>query len=373
MFIDLHRHLGVEPVCQALGVSASAYYQRASGHRSDREIEDERLLGMIREVHRANYECYGYLRVWHELRRQGVDVGRDRVARLMRSAGLRGAKRRGRPPTTTNRDQAAAGRPDLVGRDFTAQAPNQLWLADLTQLCCWELRLYLAFVIDLFSRMVVGWQLAAHMRTDMVLDALKMAIAIRGPGATVGVTHHSDHGSQYVSLAYTQTLEDHGVRQSLGSVGDALDNAPAESWVDSLKTELIADRVWRTRSQLEIAVVEYIGWFNQARLHSSLGYLPPAEFEQRHLEQHQLPLSNPISGTRSVAVDSSKAADRLTTRRIQTAGVVDFAAEGLRAPNNAPVRERLHRARTATQADEGRTAIAGLCAPRFENPRSNRK
>jgi putative transposase len=316
MFIDLHRHLGVEPICQALGVSASAYYERASGERSVRELEDERLLSLIREVHRANYECYGYLRVWHELQRQGVRVGRDRVARLMRQDGLRGAKRRGRAPQTTKRDGGAHGGADLVQRDFTASAPNELWVADLTLVRCWELALYLAFVIDVFSRMIVGWQLASHMRTDMVLDALKMAIGIRGPGASVGLVHHSDHGSQYTSLAYTQTLSDHGVRQSLGSVGDALDNALAESWVDSLKTELIADRVWRTRSQLEIAIVEYIGWFNHVRLHSSLGYLPPAEHEARH-----------------------QASER-------------------------------DRARTATILTEGRNAPAGLYALQPQNPRS---
>jgi len=281
-----------------------------------RELEDERLLGPIREVHRANYECYGYLRVWHELRRRGVQVGRDRVARLMRSDGLRGAKRRGRPPQTTERDQAAPKRPDLVERQFVASAPNELWVADLTLVRCWELALYLAFVIDVFSRMIVGWQLAAHMRTDMVADALKMAIAIRGPGTWVGLVHHSDHGSQYTSLAYTQTLSDLGVQQSLGSLGDALDNALAESWVDSLKTELIANRVWRTRSQLEIAIVEYIGWFNHARLHSSLGYLPPAEHEARH-----------------------RASQR-------------------------------DRARTATNLIAGRQAPAGLSALRLENSRS---
>lgn len=144
-------------------------------------------------------------------------------------------------------------------RDFTAEAPNELWFADLTYLRCWEGVLYLAFIIDCFSRMIVGWQLASHMRTDLVLDALRMAIGIRGPGADVELVHHSDNGSQYVSFDYAQTLDDHSVLQSTGSVGDCYDNALAESWVDSLKTELIADRVWRTRQQLELAVVEYTG------------------------------------------------------------------------------------------------------------------
>jgi hypothetical protein len=185
---------------------------------------------------------------------------------------------------------------------------------------CWELVLYLAFIVDVFSRMIVGWQLAANMRTDMVLDALKMAIGMRGPGASVGLVHHSDHGSQYTSLAYTQTLDDHGVKQSLGTVGDALDNALAESWVDSLKTELIADRVWRTRSQLEIAIVEYIGWFNHVRLHSSLGFMPPAEYDARRQVSQDEPLC----------------------------------------------------ARTAPALIEGRNAIAGLYARQVENTRSLR-
>jgi len=318
MFIELHRHLGVEPVCQALGMSASAYYERASGRRSARELEDERLLVLIRAVHRANYECYGYPRVWHELRRQGVQVGRDRVARLMRSGGIRGAKRRGRPPRTTKPDPQAQRGQDLVERRFEASRPNELWLADLTYLRCWEGMLYVAFIIDLYSRMVVGWQLATHMRTTLVLDALKMAIGIRGGGADIELTHHSDHGSRYLSLAYTQTLEDHGVRRSLGSVGDALDNAPAESWVDSLKTELIADRVWHSRQQLELAVVEYIGWFNHVRLHSSLGYLPPIEYEARYQAQ----------------ADRARTAAALIEGRAAPAGLSDVRLEHLARSND---------------------------------------
>jgi putative transposase len=270
---------GVEPICETLGVSASAYYQRATGERSARAIEDERLLGEIRTTHARNYSAYGYRRTWKALRRAGEQVPRCQVQRLMAAAGIQGAKRRARRTRTTQPDPQALRRPDLVERDFTAQAPNQLWVADLSYLRSWEGVSYLAFVIDVFSRMVVGWQLASHMRTDLVLDALRMALGMRGPGADVALVHHSDRGSQYTSADYTQELSDHGVLASVGSVGDAYDNAMAESFVDSFKTELVADRVFMTRSQLELAVVTYISWFNNDRLHESLGDIPPLEFE----------------------------------------------------------------------------------------------
>ena len=279
-FIDAHRdRFGVEPICRTLDVSASAYYQRATGRRSARAIEDERLLGRIREIHAANYYAYGSRRMWKALRREGETPGRGRVERLMRANGICGAKRRGKPWRTTRPDAAARRRPDLVDRDFSAAGPNELWVADITYLRCWEGVVFFAFILDAHSRRVVGWQFAGHMRTTLVLDALRMALHQRGPGAAVELVHHSDRGSQYTSIDYTQTLADHGVLASVGSVGDAYDNALAESFVDSFKTELIADRVWRTRSQLELAIVEYIGWFNHARLHQALGDLPPAEFE----------------------------------------------------------------------------------------------
>jgi putative transposase len=285
-YVEEHRvRFGVEPICRTLGVSASAYYERRSGGRSTRAIEDERLLARIRETHAANYCAYGYRRMWLALRRAGERVGRGRVQRLMRRAGIQGAKRRGRPWRTTRPDPGAHRRPDLVERDFSAAAPNQLWVADLTYLRCWEGLLFFAFVIDAFSRRVVGWQLAPHMRTTLVLDALRMALHQRGPGADVELVHHSDRGSQYTSIDYSQELTDHGVLASVGSVGDAYDNALAESFVDSFKTELVADRVWQTRSRLELAVVEYLGWFNNVRLHESLGDIPPAEFEDLYAPQ----------------------------------------------------------------------------------------
>jgi putative transposase len=170
-------------------------------------------------------------------------------------------------------------RPDLVNRQFAAAQPNRLWVGDLSYLRCWEGVVYFAFVIDVFSRKVVGWQLASHMRTDLVLDALRMALGTRQPGAEFQLVSHSDRGSQYTSAAYTQELSDHQVLASVGSVGDAFDNALAESFVDTFKTELIKDRVWQTRTQLELAIVEYIDWFNNTRLHESLDDRPPAEVE----------------------------------------------------------------------------------------------
>ncbi len=283
MFVDEQRErFGVEPICRVLGVSVSAYYQRASGERSVRRLEDERLLERIRELHRRNYFAYGSWRMWKALLRAGEQVGRGRVERLMRSNGIQGAKRRGKPWRTTTPNSEAYRPADLVERDFSATRPDELWFADFTYLRCWEGVVYFAFVIDAYSRAVVGWQFAAHMRTDLVLDALRMALAQRGAGADVALVHHSDAGSQYTSLDYTQTLDDHGVLASIGSVGDGYDNATAESFVDSFKTELIRDRVWRTRTQLELAVVEYVAWFNTERLHTSLGGVPPAEFEEQH-------------------------------------------------------------------------------------------
>jgi putative transposase len=279
-FIDEHRErFGVEPICRTLGVSASAYYQRATGERCQRAVEDERLLEVIRATHAANYYAYGYRRTWKALRRAGHEVGRDRVKRLMRAAGIQGAKRRGKPWRTTVPDPGALRPPDLVDRDFTASRPDELWLADFTYLRCWEGLVFFSFVIDAYSRRVVGWQFANHMRTDLVLDALRMALTRRQSGADVELIHHSDAGSQYTSYAFQQVLDDHRVLGSIGSIGDAYDNAMAESFVDSFKTELIADRVWRTRSQLDLAIVEYVSWFNHHRLHQALGDRPPAEAE----------------------------------------------------------------------------------------------
>jgi putative transposase len=196
VFIDEQRErFGVEPICRTLGVSVSAYYQRATGERSLRALEDERLHERIRELHRRNYFAYGSWRMWKTLLRSGEEVGRGRVERLMRANGLQGAKRRGKPWRTTSANPEAHRPADLVERNFGASRPDELWFADFTYLRCWEGVVYFAFVIDAYSRAIVGWQFAAHMRTDLVLDALRMALAQRGTGADVALVHHSDAGS----------------------------------------------------------------------------------------------------------------------------------------------------------------------------------
>jgi putative transposase len=281
-FIDEHRHrFGVAPICRTIGFASSSFYAAKTRAPSRRSVEDERLLEQIRSVHEANYRAYGARRVWKALERQGVAVGRGRVERLMRSAQIQGAgtaKRR----WTTVPDEHAQRPADLVDRQFKASAPNQLWVCDLTYLKTREGFVYLAFVKDVFSRMVVGWQTSTNLRTDLVLDALEMAAASRRPDPETGLIHHSDRGSQYTSFRYTQRLTDLGITASVGSVADAYDNAMAESFVSSLKRELVQGRIFSSRFEAEIAVFEYLGWFNHRRLHSELGHIPPAEFETSH-------------------------------------------------------------------------------------------
>ena len=357
VYVDQHRaRFGVEPICQTLGVSASAYYQRRKSEPSARVVSDERLLAIIRQTHKDNYEAYGYRRCWKALLRAGELVPRCQVQRLMAEHGIQGAKRRGKPWKTTKADPAAARARDLVRRDFTASAPNRLWVGDYTYLRCWEGVLYFSFVIDVFSRMVVGWQLAANMRTTLVLDALRIALGLRAPGADFQLVAHTDAGSQYTSIDYTQVLDDHQLLASIGTVGDAYDNALAESFVDSYKTELISDRVWRSRSQLELATVEWVGWFNTVRLHSSLGDIPPIEFEAQHAA---------IGIDRSVAAISPKAANGLTASRALTIGV-DFAAR-LPVVSVNDLELAAGSAQAATTAVKGRNAAAGLSDPRVRD------
>ena len=228
-YVEEHRErFGVEPICNTLEVSASAYYQRRGGDRSTRSIEDERLLERIREVHEANYCAYGYRRTWIALQRAGEEVGRGRVQRLMRKAGIQGAKRRGKAWRTTTPDPTAHRRPDLVERDFSALAPNRLWVGDFTYLRSWDGVSYFSFVIDAFSRKVVGWQLASHMRTDLVLDALRMALGQREPGADFELVAHTDRGSQGGFNRSSQHLSTEVSDGQAGWVDDRADGQGAD-------------------------------------------------------------------------------------------------------------------------------------------------
>ncbi len=356
-YVDQHRdRFGVEPICEALDVSASAYYQRKTGERSAREVQDERLLAVIGDTHGKNYFAYGYRRMWKALTRAGEPVARCQVQRLMASHGIQGAKRRGKPWRTTRADPAASRSPDLVKRDFTADRPNALWVCDFTYLRCWEGVVYFSFVIDVFSRMVVGWQLAANMRTTLVLDALRMALGLREHGADVQLVHHSDAGSQYTAGDYTQELTDQRVLGSIGTVGDAYDNALAESFVDTYKTELIADRVWRARAELELATVEWVAWFNHDRLHSSLDDIPPVEFEALHALEP--------AGLSVVSAIGSIAAGALETSHAETLGVA-LAANHPISPEIAPA-ARSAPAQAAPTAIKGPTAAGGLSDDRSE-------
>ena len=342
-----------------------------TGEWSARAVEDERLLELIRETHKANYFAYGYRRMWKALRRLGENVPRCRVQRLMAEHGIQGAKRRGKPWRTTKADPRALRSPDLVKRDFTAERPNALWVCDFTYLRCWEGVLYFSFVIDVFSP--DGRRLAAGLPTcarRWCSTRCGWRSGSASPAPTSRSWHHSDAGSQYTSADYTQTLDDHLVLSSIGTVGDALDNALAESFVDSYKTELISDRVWRSRAQLELATVEWVAWFNHDRLHESLGDIPPVEFEQLHHARQ-----GPISGNGSVVALLPRPADGLRPRRISTVGV-DLTADRSLATEIAPTAltaSDIDRARTASSPVEVRTAPAGLCALRFREDRSNRK
>ena len=281
-FIDERRaDFGVEPICRTLGVSASAHYARR-GEPSAREVEDERLLALIRRVHEENYEAYGYRRMWKELSRRGELVPRCQVQRLMRDNGIEGAKRRGRPWRTTTPDPDAQRRPDLVERDFTASQPGELVVADFTYVRCWEGLVFFAFVLDVFSRMVVGWQLAAHMRAELVVDALRMALGTGERFGHLELVHHSDRGSQYTSVELAAVMAEGGVLASVGSTGDCYDNAAMETFWSTLKREIawIRGSIWfPTRDAAKTFLFEYIEvFYNRQRHQAGLGHRTPAEF-----------------------------------------------------------------------------------------------
>lgn len=269
--------------CEVLGVSRSGYYGWANGVPSDRALSDAWLTEKIREIHRRARGVYGVRRVHAELRLgHDVRVGRKRVERLMRQAGISGlvTRRKGR---TTIRVPGVRVADDLVKREFAAANPNVLWVADITYLPTWDGWLYLAAVQDTFSRRIVGWSMAEHMRAELVVDALKMAISRRRPDP--GLVHHSDQGSQYVSLAFGQQARDAGIAVSMGSRGDCFDNAVAESFFSTLKKELVRRQTWKTRRELGAAVFEYIEvFYNRERRHSTLGYLSPEQYENRSIK-----------------------------------------------------------------------------------------
>ena len=278
-FIEEHRgRFGVEPICTVLESSPSTYYARKRRPLCRRRREDELLLERIREVHRSNYCVYGSRRIWKQLQREGIQVGRCRVERLMRAHGINGV-RRGKRWKTTVADPAGARPADLVERRFEAGRPNELWVADITYVRSFEGMSYFAFVLDVYSRRIVGWQLASHLRTDLVLDALEMAIWQRDR-LEPGLIHHSDRGSQYTSIRYTERLAELGATPSVGSVGDAYDNALAESFVSTFKAELVDRHRFQHRDDAELATVEWTGWYNHRRLHSAIGDCPPAEHEE---------------------------------------------------------------------------------------------
>ncbi len=282
-FINDHRaRWGVEPICRVLKIAPSTYYAARSRPPSARACRDAELKEEITRVYNVNYRVYGAAKLWRQLQREGIVVGRDRVARLMGELGIAGVVR-GRTKRTTTPAQTADRPADLVCRDFTAAAPNRLWVTDLTYVATWAGFCYVAFVIDAFSRMIVGWRVATSLRTDLALDALEMAIWTRQGQALNGLIHHSDRGVQYLAIRYTERLAQAGAVASVGSRGDSYDNALAETVNGLFKAELIRRQgPWRTADQVELATLGWVDSWNQRRLHGAIGDVPPAEFENAY-------------------------------------------------------------------------------------------
>jgi transposase InsO family protein len=289
-FIDDHRgRYGVEPICRVLPIAPSTYHAHAA-QRSDpakaspRARRDVTLMAQIRRVHEENFEVYGARKVWRQLGREGVVVARCTVERLMRSMGLRGIVR-GKKTRTTIADRALPCPADKVNRQFRAPRPNVLWVSDFTYVATWQGFVYVAFVIDVFARRIVGWRVSRTAHAAFVLDALEQALHDRRP-AKGGLTHHSDRGSQYVSIRYTERLLEAGIEPSVGSVGDSYDNALAETVIGLFKTEVIHRRSpWRSLEAVEYATLEWVDWYNTRRLLEPIGNMPPAEAEARYYTQ----------------------------------------------------------------------------------------
>ena len=296
-FIDEHRARfgGVEPICRVLkehgvDIAPSTYYAAKRRPPSRRAVRDAWLKDQIRRIHRDNYGVYGADKIWRALHREGVVVARCTVERLMRELGLSGAVR-GRRVRTTIRDDGHERARDLLRRDFTAPSPNRRWVADFTYVATWDGIVYVAFVVDIYSRAIVGWSAATNKRTQFVLDAVEMALWRRdrdGTPAGEGLIHHSDAGSQYTAFRFTAHLAGEGIAASIGTVGDALDNALMESAIGLYKTELIKRRgPWRKLADVELATAEWVDWYNHRRIHTAIGHRPPAEHETAYYAQHQ--------------------------------------------------------------------------------------
>jgi len=290
-YIDEHRAVfGVEPICDQLPIAPATYYEhkrqeREPQRRAARAHSDKALRREIQRVFDDNYQVYGARKVWRQLNREGHRVARCTVERLMAEMGLEGATR-GATKRTTIADDTAQRPADLVDRDFTALAPNRLWIADITYVATWSGFVYVAFVIDVFSRYIVGWRASSSLRTDLPLDALEQAIWARLDTDPTGLVHHSDRGSQYLSIGYTDRLVEAGIEPSVGSVGDSYDNAMAESIIGLYKTEVIRRKgPWKNLDDVEYATLEWVDWFNHRRILEPIGNIPPAEKEANHYRQ----------------------------------------------------------------------------------------
>jgi putative transposase len=291
-FIDQHRDTyGVEPICAILPIAPSTYFLRKAQQqdattRSARAQRDDELRAAIQRVWDEHEQVYGPRKVWRQLRREKIEVARCTVERLMRGPGLRGTSR-GRAWKITTQAESATRRPaDLVDRQFTATRPNQLWIADFTYVATWRGFVYVAFVIDVFARRIVGWRVSASLATDFVLDALEQAIYDRRGAGVEDLVHHSDRGTQYLSMRYTARLAEAGIAPSVGSRGDSYDNAMAESIIGLFKTEVIQRKgPWRYLEAVEFATLTWVDWFNTRRLLQPIGYVPPAEYEARYSQQ----------------------------------------------------------------------------------------
>ena len=285
-FIDQHRQeFGVEPICELLPIAPSTYYAAKARPPSVRSLRDAELREKIGRVYDDNFGVYGARKVWRQLKREHTSVARCTVERLMAQMGLVGAVRGKTKRTTTVSDDAAARPLDLVDRQFSVDAPDRLWVADITYVATWSGFVYVAFVVDAFSRFIVGWRVASRLRTDLALDALEQAIWTRDLDGRL--VHHSDRGSQYLSIRYTQRLAQAGIEPSVGSVGDSYDNALAESIIGLYKTELIRRRgPWKHLDDVEYATLEWVDWFNHRRLLEPIGDIPPAEYETDHYRQN---------------------------------------------------------------------------------------